>query len=92
MFIKTGVIGGSQQQEDNPVFNYDFFHRHIFQPHYLNNHNCVFYILFHTASIYNWLRNISCRESDLLNSYVSEPNKAKIMNVEVNVDQILSSL
>lgn len=92
VFIKTGVIGGNQPNHDISSKSYDFTHRHILQPHYLSNHQAIFYVLFHTPSIYNWLRTVPCRESELLNNYISNPKIFNLINIAIDPEQLLNSL
>ena len=52
------------------------------------------YILFHTPSVYNWLRDVPCKESALLASYVGQVKKKGVstMSVKPAAEAILKSL
>lgn len=77
VFIKTGVIGGSRTQAGSQGHSFDFTHKHILVPRLIENPHPVFYMLFHTPSVYNWLITVPCRESILLNTYITPAVKGK---------------
>lgn len=92
VFIKTGVIGGSKSSKNTIQNQYDYNYHDLLKPHLIQNHNSVFYILFHSPSIYNWLRTIPSKESQLLNKYIMNDRVEKSFNTGNNIIQIVNSL
>ena len=94
-FIKTGIIGGDKITDVREESLFDFRHKHIIIPKSMRMVNPIFYVLFHTPSIYNWLITVPCRQTDLLSSYISyseAPAKSQSLDLSANANSHLSRM
>lgn len=56
-FAYSGTIGAKRKNAESG-FIYSHAFKDILTPKIMQNHNPVFYLLFHTATVYNWIRTI----------------------------------
>jgi hypothetical protein len=71
----TETIGLSTKKSEVAASNYQYQFMDIVIPSIIDNHNPVYYFLFHMPPVYNWLRTVQTKERNLLMDYIDRGNK-----------------